>query len=246
MAKTEIWDDFGESILAWPDLTLAAILGHEPSMIHARQRSILFPTKSDFQADRTYDPNPHKLKLAAEELDSTFLMRCVSTWGAEPLMRAVNACSQLQCERHGSCSPQILPLRTETARALQVLIDAPSPASRRQANEVLLKCKAAYRQYEKSPDSAEARQVWYHLGAPWFGLETATGDLAARSDCGETEPAPSNASWCARTTVWPVRAIDAAAHWSSHVIAQEAIRMALISWAVSHDEWNHTVQRESR
>lgn len=236
MAKTELWDDFGESILASPDLTLAAFLGHEPSMIFARRHSILFPTKADFQADRTYDPNPHKLKLAADELDSTFLIQCVSTWGAEPLMRAANACSQLQCERHDSYSPQILPLRTEAAGTLQELIDSPSPATRRKANEVLLKCKAAYRCHEKSPDSAGAQQVWYHLGAPWFGLETATGDLAARIDCDETEPAPSNSSWCARMTVWPVRAIDAAAHWSSHVVAQEAVRSTLIFWAVSRLE----------
>ncbi len=236
MAKTELWDDFGESILASPELTLAAFLGHEPSMIFARQQSILFPAKSDFQADQTYDPNPHKLKLAADELDSTFLMRCVSTWGAEPLQHAVNACSQLQCERHDLCSPQLLPLRTEAAWTLQKLINSPSPATRRKANEVLLKCKVAYRQFEKSPDSAEAQQVWYHLGAPWFGLETATGDLAARIDCGETVPAPSNSSWCARVTVWPVRAIDAAAHWSSHVVAQEAVRSTLISWAASRLE----------
>lgn len=236
MAITELWDDFGESILAAPYLTLAAFLGDTLSVKRARENSILFPSKSDFKADRTYDPNPHNLKLAADELDSTFLMKCVSTWGAETLLHAVNACSQLQCQRHDSCSPQIQPLRTEAAGALQELIDSPSPATRRRANEVLLKCKVAYRCHEKSPDSMEAQQVWYHLGAPWFGLEAATGELAARIDCDETEPAPSNSSWCARVTVWPVRAIDAAAHWSSHIVAQEAVRLALISWAVNRLE----------
>ena len=234
MAKTDLWDDYGDSILAAPYLTLAAFLGHKPSMTFARKNTVLFPAESDFKADRAYDPNPHKLKLPADTINSKFLIQCISTWGAEPLVLAAHVCSKLQCHHQRSSLPEVEPIQTEAASVLQELIDSPSSAIHTKANAVLLKCQTLYRQYAKSPDSVNAQQIWYDLGAPWFGLETVLGNLEVRSDCGETEPAPSNSTWCNRVTVWPERAIDAAAHWSSHAVAQVAVRSALIEWVSGH------------
>ncbi len=236
MSKTEFWNRFGETILSSPHLTLAAFLGHSPSVAVAKQHSIHFPKTADFQIDRAYDPNVHKLDLDEDSLNSTFLIRCISAWGGEALIQAVNACAHLQCMHHSSCSPKFKSLRNEAAFALQMLVDAPTPKIQETARELLRQCQNSYRPYEENPDSAEAQFVWLHLGASWFGLETALRDLGPRRDCGETEPAPSNSTWCARETVWPDRALDAAAHWSSHAIARATIRSTLIAWAVGRGD----------
>jgi hypothetical protein len=234
MAKTEFWVRFGETILAAPDLTLAAFLGHAPSIAIAKDREIHFPKTADFQIDRAYDPNRHKLDLDEAHLNSKFLLLCISAWGAQALVRAVNVCSHLQCMHHSSCSSKFTRLRNDAAFSLQELIDAPTPVVHQRATELLRLCQSQYFPYEDAPDSGDAEEVWYHLGAPWFGLETALGNSAARSDCGEVEPAPANPTWCRRQTVWPERAFDAAANWSSHALVADAVRSTLITWAVSN------------
>ncbi len=236
MAKTEFWNQFGETILESPHLTLAAFLGHDQSIAVAKQHSIHFPKTADFQIDPAYDPNFHKLDLDEESLNSTFLILCISAWGAEALVRAVNACSLLQCMHHFSCSSNLKSLRNDAAFTLQTLIDMPTMEVRQKASGLLRQCQNTYRPHEDDPNSDEAHLAWFHLGAPWFGLETALGNMGARRDCGETEPAPSNSTWCARETVWPDRALDAAAHWSSHAIVRATIRSTLVAWAVSHGD----------
>ena len=232
MAATKFWTRFGDTIIASPHLTLAAFLGHAPSVAMANERSVRFPKTNDFQVDPAYDPNPHKLDLDEESLKSAFFLKCISAWGGEVLVRTVNACSLLQCLHHSSYSPKFTALRNAAAHALQGMIDLPSPTSRKVAKAVLVKCQSEYRRHEDDPDSEEAGEVWYCLGAPWCGLETALGDLAARPDCGEQEPGPGNASWCARATVWPERALDAAAHWSSHSLVRQVIESTLLAWTI--------------
>jgi len=236
MAKTELWHRFGDTILSAPNLTLAAFLGHAPSIAVAKQRSINFPKSADFQIDPAYDPNIHKLDLDADYLSASFLIRCASAWGGEVLLRVVNSCSLLQIAHHSSCSPGIRRLRDEVAFTLHALIDAPSPPVHQKATELLKRCQVLYRHQEASSDSNDSALMWYDLGAPWCGLETALGNLGARRDCGETEPAPSNSTWSARETVWPTRAMDAASHWSSHSIVRDVIRSSLVAWAVSRTE----------
>jgi hypothetical protein len=236
MAKTEFWKQFGETILQSPHLTLAAFLGHHQSIAVAKKHSIHFPTTADFQIDPAYDPNVRKLDLDDESVESTFFILCISAWGAEALMHAVNACSHLQCMYHFSCSTKFKSLRNDAAFTLQTLIDMPTAEVRQKATDLLRQCQNVYRPHESDPDSEAAHIAWFHLGAPWFGLETALGNLGVRNDCGETEPAPSNSTWCARKTVWPDRAIDAAAHWSSHAMVRATIRSTLIAWAVNHYE----------
>jgi hypothetical protein len=231
MATTKFWTRFGDTIIASPHLTLAAFLGHAPSIAIANERSVLFPRTSDFQLDPAYDSNPHKLDLDEQSLQSAFFVRCLSVWGGEALIRAVNACSLLQCLHHSSCSTKYKSLRNAAAHALQAMVDLPSPTTHKVAKAVLLKCQAEDRRFENDPDTDEASEVWYCLGAPWCGLETALGNLQARPDCGEQEPGPSNATWCARASVWPERALDAAAHRSSHALARAVIKSALLAWA---------------
>ena len=232
MAMTQLWNRFGQSILTSPHLTLAAFLGHAPSIHQTKQQSIEFPKTADFQFDPAYDPNFHKLDLDEDCLNSAFLIKCVCAWGAEALVRAVNACSLLQCMHHSSCTPKFRQLRNEAAFSLQALIDFPTADVRKEAGRLLQKCQALYRPHEENPDSTEANETWYHLGASWFGLETALSNMAAREDCGEKEPAPANSSWCRRETVWPERAVDAAARWSSHALARAAVRSTLLAWAI--------------
>jgi hypothetical protein len=183
MATTKFWTRFGDTIIASPHLTLAAFLGHAPSIAIANERSVLFPRTSDFQLDPAYDSNPHKLDLDEQSLQSAFFVRCLSVWGGEALIRAVNACSLLQCLHHSSCSTKYKSLRNAAAHALQAMVDLPSPTTHKVAKAVLLKCQAEDRRFENDPDTDEASEVWYCLGAPWCGLETALGNLQARPDC---------------------------------------------------------------
>ena len=233
MAKTEFWNRFGNTILDSPHLTLAAFLGHAPSVAVSKLRSIKFPYYSDFQNDPAYNPNIHKMDLGEDCLNGRLFILCVSAWGADALLRVANACSLLQIAHDSSCPLKLRQLRNEAAFSLHSLIDAPTPAARQRSAELLRQCQAIYRPHEDSPDSREAGLTWLHLGAPWCGLETALGNLGTRRDCGETDPPPSNSTWCARETVWPIRAMDAAAHWSSYSNVSDAMRSTLVSWAVS-------------
>lgn len=234
MAVTATWTWFGEVITEAPHLTLLAFLGHQPSIAAANERDLVFPKMADFQDDPAYNPNPQGLDLEEEILASKSFLMGIATWGAEPLKRAVNACSLLQCVHHSACVPKLKDLRNEAAFLLHELVDGHSTSRRSKAEEVRRRCSEEYRLQESARDSAGATTSWYHLGAPWFGLETVLGNLAARSDCGENEPGPANSSWIARNTVWPERALDAAAHWSSFSLVRDVIRSSLIAWGTEH------------
>ncbi len=167
-----------------------------------------------------------------------FLLLCLAAWGEEPLKRTVNACSLLQCMHHCTCSPNLKPLRNEAAFALQSFLDDPSVNNRIKAESVRRKCEEIYDAGEDNPDSDVAVTSWYHLGAPWFGLETALDDLSVREDYGEIAPAPANSSWCIRNAVWPERAFDAAAKWSSVALVSDAVKTTLLVWAVGKRDTN--------
>lgn len=246
MPITKTWKKFGDAILASPYLTLAAFLGHPASMVDAKKQKIRFPTAVDFQNDPNFDPNFHKLDLDEGYVNNKFLLLCVSVWGAEPLKLAVNACSLLQCIHQGVYSSELKRLRNKAAFALQNYLDNPTFDCLQVAEKVRQECEAKSRPFEDDPDNIQAHDIWYQLGAPWFGLETVLGNLDARTDCGEEEPAPANSSWCNRNTVWPERAIDAAAHWSSHSLAGDVVRSALTTWAISNLARTKSTKHRSR
>ena len=231
MAITSLWMQFGDTIAKSPHLTLAAFLGHSASIAVTKQEFLWYPKTADFQVDPAYDPNYHKLELDEDYLNSNFFLRCISTWGAEPLIHAVNACSLLQCMHQTSSPPHLAALRSDAAFILQRMIDAPTSKLKNEAKQVLHLCNAEYRSHEDAPDTAEAIMIRNHLGAPWFGLETLLSNLDARNECGEREPGPSHSTWIARNSVWPDCALHAAAHWSSYGLAREAISSTLIAWA---------------
>ncbi|MBL8830010.1 MAG: hypothetical protein JNM18_23730 [Planctomycetaceae bacterium] len=231
MAITQIWSRFGGSIADAPHLTLASFLGHAPSIEVAKQHGIAYPSDADFRSDPTYDPNRHKLDLEKDYLDSKFLVLSVATWGAEALYRIVNTCSLLQCMHHSPSSAHFKRLRDEAASCVNAMIDNRTDELRKKADALHQRCSEEYKPHEKQPDSKAAQAVWYQLGAPWFAIETCRSDLTARDDSREKEPGPSNQTWITRETVWPSRAIDAAAHWSSFNLVNQVLRSTLISWA---------------
>lgn len=237
---TEFWNRFGKTILGAPDLTLAAFLGDRSSIEVAKQHDIRFPKTTDFQIDSAYDPNFHKLDLDEERLQTDFFILCVSAWGVDALRRAVNACSLIQCMHQTVCSPRLLPVRNQAAFALQTFIDTPSKENRDEAASSLKKCSDLYRVHEDSPDTPESHNTWYQLGAPWLALESVFSMGGPDASIDEVEPAQCNSTWIARESVWPRRAFDAAAHWSSHSLVRDVVRSTLLKWAVSRsrDESN--------
>jgi hypothetical protein len=93
-----IWSAFGESILAHPQLTLAAFLGVPSAVGRAGALGLAVPARDDFRVDPAFDPNPHRLKLQEEYLATMLDIRVLAAWGADPLVRASVVCSQMQLE----------------------------------------------------------------------------------------------------------------------------------------------------
>ncbi len=79
------------------------------------------------------------------------------------------------------------------------------------------------------PDTEEARNVWTQLGAAWFAAETTAQDFKLESYDG-AGPREASSTWCKRNVVWPVRAAEVAAGWSSHDEVRATIRTALLDW----------------
>jgi hypothetical protein len=167
--------------------------------------------------------------LDQEYLDCKQFLLCVATWGAEPLLRIVNACSLLQCLHHSPTNEEYKRLRDDAAFSVYAMVDTSSDELRKKADTLRRRCQAEYRPHGNKPDTKIAKTIWFHLGAPWFGLETCLSNFAA--DRGESEPVPSNPTWIARQTVWPTRALDAAAHWSSYSLISTVLRSALVAWS---------------
>ena len=110
-------------------------------------------------------------------------------------------------------------------------MSAPTRGAQEHALTIAGRCEAIYAPHEEDPDSPEAARVWRALGAPWFCTEAAGGDWRFQSWDEGAGPRGSS-SWWARCSVWPARAAEAAAEWSSEAEVREAIREALAAWAL--------------
>ncbi len=175
--------------------------------------------------------NPHRLKLPEEYLRTKLLVRSLALWGWEPLARAAVACAGLQLARQPRCAAPLLGLRDGAAAAADAFLASPDADHRERAERAARGCRLAFKPFENDSDSSAAARVWYQLGAPWFAAETAAADTSLTPWDGPG-PAAASPTWGNRNSVWPVRAAEAAAHWSSDREVRERIREALLAWAV--------------
>lgn len=232
MPVTKVWTEFGDDIQMAPQITLAAYLGHSNSIRNAKEHGIAFPTVDDFHKDKSFDPNPHGLETDKELLDLQMLIHSLTVWGFMPVWRAVNVCSHLQCVFQVQCDPKLVALRNSLAHSVQNYIDLQSESELTLLGELLKKCRKTYAPHEHAPDSKEAAVVWRHLGSPWFAAETIYHDWSHTKHDGAVPP-ESQSTWCARNSVWPKRAANAACNWADYAYVKEAIIRAVTQWAVS-------------
>jgi hypothetical protein len=228
------WDRWGPTVLAEPRQSLAALLGHAGSE-RALAAAGLRPLRlGEIAQERAFDPNPYRLKLSEEYLRTKLLIRSLTLWGWEPLARAAVACADLQREWQSECEAPLLGLRDAAWVAATEFLAAADAAHRQRAERAASPCRLAYKPFEQDQDSPVAARVWYQLGAPWCAAETAAADTSLTPWDGPG-PVAASASWGNRNSVWPVRAADAAAHWSSYPEVQDRIRIALLAWTIGEE-----------
>jgi hypothetical protein len=236
MAKTsKTWERFGSAVLAHPAVTLAAYLGAPWAMARAREGKIAFPKAADFRKDPVFDPNPHKLKLAREYLDTNFLVRTLAIWGWHPLVRAVVVCSDIQLEFAEPSKDKKRKACEAAALATKAFLKSPTKGKRAAARSAADACGAPYRRFERKPDAPGARETWLKLGACWFAAETAAQDFSL-SEWDGPGPAQASTTWGNRSSVWPKRAAEAAAAVSSHELVRRRIAEDLIGWCLTELE----------
>jgi hypothetical protein len=234
MASSHInsWQHISSAVLNNPKTSLAAFLGHQESIEMLRQAGLQLPTLSYFRADPALDPNPHRLRLPEDYLELKFYVRVLATWGPGALVEAAATCATLQMERQSQCAPDNVQARDRALNALGIYRQMPSPEAITQLRTAAASCAALYARHEEDPDSASAIAAWNELGAPWFAAETAVQDFAL-SDWDGSPPREACKTWRNRTTVWPSRAADSAAFWSSPPEVIEAIKTGLLAWATA-------------
>lgn len=232
MIQTRWWDRRGAVVVAQPKRSLAAFLGHQSSTQQLIQAGVQPVTLAELAQEREFDPNPHRLKLPDEYMQTKLLIRGLASWGCEALLRAAVACAELQMARQPPCDATLRHLRDTAKHAAIKFIEKPDAERRACAMQAAAACMAIYRPFENQPDSDEGKAVWYQLGASWFAAETAAED----SSLGEWDgpgPAAASSTWRNRMSVWPAHAAEAAAYWSSHGETQQAIQAALLAWALA-------------
>jgi len=232
MSQSAMWELFGDAILSRHRETLGAYLGHRDLERTLQTESVLVPTIDDFRADPVFDPNPHQLELPKDCLEASLFVRSLAIWGPDVLNRSAFACAVLQLENQTACRPDLVPARDAAFGAVRAFIESPTDMHRRNVIRASEACQRLYAPYEDDPDSTDAQTVWSHLGAPWFAAETAAQDYQLEDNDG---PGPREASstWCNRNAVWPTRAADAAAEWSSYDQARAKIQQSLLDWILN-------------
>ena len=234
MSHTAIWKQFGTAISSEPTLTLAAYLGHRDSELALRTDSVPFPSIDDFRADAVFDPNPHQLDLPQDWLETSLLMKSLTVWGPDVLIRSAFACAALQIRHQETCRTDLVVVRDAAFDAVKIFIQSPTSENRNAVKQASDRCAKFYEPYEEDPDSSEANNIWSHLGAPWFAAETAVQEYQLE-DYDGLGPREASPSWCRRCAVWPIRAADAAAEWSSHDNVRTVIFEALLGWRVTRE-----------
>ena len=234
MSHTATWNQFGAAISSHHTRTLAAYLGHFDSVKALQNDSIPFPTADDFRTDSVFDPNPHQLNLPEDELETSLLVQSLAVWGPDALIRSALACAASQITQHVACRADLVVPRDSAFDAVKTWIQSPTHEKHNSVKQASDRCARLYAPYEDDPDSSEANIIWSHLGAPWFAAETAAQEYRLEDYDG---PGPREASptWCRRNAVWPTRAADAAAEWSSHDNVRTMIRRAILDWLAEQD-----------
>ena len=234
MNHTATWKQFGTAISSQHTRTLAAYLGHRDSELALQTDSIPFPTSDDFRADSVFDPNPHQLDLPEDLLETSLLVQSLAVWGPDALIRSAFACATMQIKHQTTCRAALVVPRDTALDAVTTFIQSPTNENHQSVRQASECCAKLYAPYEDDPNSSEANDVWSHLGAPWFAAETVAQDYKLEDYDG---PGPREASptWCTRNAVWPTRAADAAAEWSSHKDVRTMIRETLLDWLITHD-----------
>ncbi|MEW4530007.1 hypothetical protein [Maioricimonas sp. JC845] len=229
MSIATLWAEFSESITTRPGLSLAAFLGDEAAWETLVELDLPVPDPDVFRKDRALDPNPFGLDLPQDMLENQFFVRCLAFWGWRPLLCSAVACARLQIHRHSDCPEPLLPLRTEAFEAARAFLASPDEAARQRAHQAARACYDRYEPLEDDPDSPQATEVWRELGAPWFAAETAAQDVSLH-DWDAKGPPGASSTWGNRCSVWPQRAAELAAEFTSHAEVREAIRTAVLQW----------------
>lgn len=232
MSQSTIWELFGDAISSRHRETLGAYLGHRDSELSLQTESVLVPTIEDFRADPVFDPNPYKLDLPKDYLDASLFVRSLAIWGPEVLNRSAFACAVLQIENQTTCRPDLVPARDAAFRAVSAFIESPTETHLGEVIRASEACQKLYAPCEDDPDNADAQTAWTHLGAPWFAAETAAQGYKLE-DYDGPGPREASSTWCNRNVVWPTRAADAAAEWSSYDQARAVIQKSLLDWILN-------------
>ena len=229
MPHSAIWELFGDFITEHHSRTLAAYLGDREAELALDADSISFPTSDDFRSDPVFDPNPHRLDLPSGYVETALLVHSLAVWGPDALIRAAFACAKLQVERQTVCRPDLVGPRDAALQAVAAYLQSATDERLQEVAAAVGWCNELYAPHEEDPDTEEARNVWTQLGAAWFAAETAAQDFKLESYDGDG-PREASSTWCKRNVVWPVRAAEVAAGWSSHDEVRATIRTALLDW----------------
>jgi hypothetical protein len=231
MGVARLWEQLGPTILGEPGRSLAAFFGHQESIQALSDARLAVPKMAQFAKDKEFDPNPNKLKLPREHLQTMLLLRALALWGSEALIRAAVACAELQVSRQTKCEPSLLRIRDSARITAADFVTSPDVVHRKRAKTAATACQRAYKPFEDNPDTDVAASIWHQLGAPWFAAETVSQDFSLSRWDGPGPPEAS-ATWGNRNSVWPARAAETAAHWSSYPEVRSMIQTALVEWSV--------------
>lgn len=257
MPVTGIWQRFGAVISAEPRLSLAAFLGHAQSAAVLESRRLVVPTLADFEGDPAYDPSPFAGIDLPEGLDpadysvpedveaNDLLLRAIITWGRDPVIRVVHDLSALQCARQKDGGDDLIRQRDAADAAVRAFCEDPSDRALQSVRDVAKACSGVYFQTDLDPDTAtsseyfrnqldpdseQAIAIWNGLGAPWMAAETIAGDWSLQPYDGDP-PAESQSTWIRRNAVWPLRAAEAAAEYTSFAEVRQRMESTALAWA---------------
>lgn len=225
------WNAFGATVTVHPQRSLAAWLGHAPSVAALESQACPVPKASVLVLDPDLKPDPYGLGLSAEQKSAALFVRCVALWGPQALQRAALACAELQWLVQTRCPAALQPLRDAAMAGARAHAARPGESTRLAARVAAEACWARWERH-RNPDSAAAKNTWEALGAPWFAATLAGRDMPLETYDGPP-PRVASSSWGARHTTDLGRAVEAAEHWAGHTQVLEAMTTALLTWALS-------------
>lgn len=232
VTQVQSWERLSPTLSVRPQQALAALLGHAASRQALEAAGLVAPDWALFRQDPSLDRNPHGLDLPADLLELALFVRCMALWGPRAFERAAFACADLQRARQPDGDAALRLLRDAAFEAARAHLAQPGEASRAAAEQAAAACRDWWgERHDDDPDTEAARASWCELGAPWFAAEVAADPMAFTEWDGEP-PRAASWTWGNRHAVWPERATEAAAAWSTPAEVQAAMRDALLAWAL--------------